>query len=277
MNKFGRLNNSIIKIANRSKNYTLFSLLEYVIDFVGFHLPHIKKIAIPFSFSYRLRNGIVITLRPFKHDRCIVDEIFLEQAYTPSKAFSFKSSDVVLDVGAHIGIFTLFAASRGDDITVYSYEPRPDNFRLLNKNVRQNCLLNRVKIFNCAVSASKGSLQFSLDDLGMGKINGGGEHVLTVHTVGLKDIFEENSIDRVNFLKMDIEGEELVAILNLPTSFLSRIDKISMECHSQKITTELSRYLSNHNFTVSVEMLPHPDLFMLFAINKTSIETVVNN
>jgi FkbM family methyltransferase len=257
----------IMEVAKRVKSYTLSSLPAYTLDCVGFNAPAFRRVVLARRLIYRLRSGVSFTVRPFTFDRCIVDEVFLNQVYTPHNIFDVNDGDVVVDLGAHIGVFTVFAARRARNVAIYSYEPRPDNFRLLCENVRLNGLRDCVKVFEFAVSASAENRQFVMDSEGLGKIGETEGRSILVPVVTVKDVFDSNSLSRVNFLKVDVEGEERSVLLNLPTEYLSRIDRISMECHSPEITSELASHLRHHSFDVTTSRGGHPDLYMLYARN----------
>jgi precorrin-6B methylase 2 len=67
----------------------------------------------------------------------------LGRAYEPMTTLAFHTlvqpGDRVVDVGAHVGYFTLLAARLcGPNGRVFAFEPHPDNFRLLERNIREN-------------------------------------------------------------------------------------------------------------------------------------------
>src|SRR6266568_1406563 len=84
----------------------------------------------------------------------LVNEIFYNHVYTP-RHLEIEKNDVVIDIGAHIGVFTVFAASRTKN-TVYAFEPSPGNLKILKQNVSLNTLDN-VICQGMAVSDKVGS------------------------------------------------------------------------------------------------------------------------
>lgn len=126
-----------------------------------------------------------------------------------------KKGDIVLDLGAHIGYYTLiFAKAVGEDGKVYSFEPDTENFALLRKNVEINGYKN-VVLENKAVSdqsrknklykSNKGSSLHSIYD-----IHGNHEFV-EIESVRLDDYFQDYE-GKINWIKIDIEGAEQVAL-----------------------------------------------------------------
>jgi FkbM family methyltransferase len=126
---------------------------------------------------------------------------------------AIRPGDVVLDVGANIGYYTLlFARLVGESGRVIAFEPDPGNFRLLEKNVRANGYRN-VVLKRQAVSDVTGKLRLYLS--GPNK----GDHRLYDSADGRESITVEATTldhavggDRVDFIKMDIQGSEPAAL-----------------------------------------------------------------
>lgn len=128
---------------------------------------------------------------------------------------NIKEGDIVVDIGANIGFFTLlFSKLVGNSGKVYSFEPELTNFHLLKKNIEINNCKN-VKLINKAVSNKTGKLLLNLSEKGCGM------HYLTdiqkekntiqVDVITLDDFFK-NLKNEVDFIKIDAEGSELNAI-----------------------------------------------------------------
>jgi FkbM family methyltransferase len=127
-----------------------------------------------------------------------------------------RAGDSAIDVGAHIGFFTMhMAAAVGPAGVVYSFEPFDANAALLERSIAENRFDDRIVFQRAAVGASSGTarLTFPVETL-----NSGGAYVLgpgaaplpgnletTVPVVALDDL----AIKRpVRFIKMDVEGAE---------------------------------------------------------------------
>ena len=152
-----------------------------------------------------------------------------EKAYVNIFGFEIKRGDVVVDLGAHVGSFSVFASNLG--AKVVSVEPDPDNFSILQKNMaggsRDSFLLNK------AVAPDAGSVDFYKDPFNSAKNSATkkSEVSFKVPAVTLGQIFEEAGINACNFLKFDCEGIEYEVIENVSEGLLERIDKIVMELH----------------------------------------------
>lgn len=78
-------------------------------------------------------------------DLYIASTCLVNKQYTP-KGFEIKSHEIIIDIGAHIGCFSVFAGRHAREGLVISYEPAEDNFRQLQKNIQLNGV--KAKIFN---------------------------------------------------------------------------------------------------------------------------------
>ncbi len=123
-----------------------------------------------------------------------------------------NQGDVVIDIGANIGYYTLiFAKLVGEKGKVFAFEPDPTNFQLLKKNVEINGFHN-VILEQKALSDNSGKMMLSLNDE-----NTAGHHLdfkkenttnsIEVGVLSLDEYFLNKNID-INFIKMDVEGAE---------------------------------------------------------------------
>jgi FkbM family methyltransferase len=123
-----------------------------------------------------------------------------------------RSDRAVIDVGANIGWFTLVAASKlkGKGL-VYSFEPEPTNFSLLNSSVARNHLPNVKLVKKCVSDTNQNRCLF------YGRRDNPGSHsivrdmgwgAIEVQSVTLDFFSVENHISRIGLLKIDVEGAE---------------------------------------------------------------------
>ncbi|OHB77598.1 MAG: hypothetical protein A2Z34_00135 [Planctomycetes bacterium RBG_16_59_8] len=145
-------------------------------------------------------------------------------------------------------------ATRG---RIFSYEPEPSNFRLLDENVRGNGL-ERVRCFPMAVAGKAGerTMERSVNPktTGGGSLFGGGGEPFAVRCADLPGIIRDHALERIDFLKLDCEGAEWEILESLPDDHLRRIRQIAMEIHNPPEDPIAFRRLRENGF---VE-LPHP-------------------
>ena len=140
--------------------------------------------------------------------------------------------DVVIDVGAHVGYYTLLMAQLvGKNGKVYSFEPDPVNFELLKKSVEINGFEN-VVLIQKAVSDTTEKIKLFLgdNDSAINRIYdaklGDAKKSIDVESVTIDEYFKEN--DKLfNFIKIDSEGSE-AKIINGMEKFLTKNRKLIM-------------------------------------------------
>jgi FkbM family methyltransferase len=148
-----------------------------------------------------------------------------------------KPGDIVVDIGANIGYYTLIAAKlTKDNGKVYSFEPEPNNFQLLSKNIAVNGYKNCTPIQK-ALSDKAGRIKLFLNITNLGahsfindekKNRSGGE--VDVQTITLDDYFEnEVKSNKIDFIKMDAEGAEGLVISGAKRLLAENDVKILME------------------------------------------------
>ncbi|MBF0489177.1 MAG: FkbM family methyltransferase [Candidatus Omnitrophica bacterium] len=87
---------------------------------------------------------------PNELTRWRVETYFTKEPETIEWINSFKEGDVLFDIGANIGLYSIYAAKKG--INVIAFEPESQNYALLNKNIYMNQCQNNVMCLNIALS-----------------------------------------------------------------------------------------------------------------------------
>ena len=116
---------------------------------------------------------------------------------------------VVFDVGANIGVTTLILSQVVRSGTVFAVEAGRQNYALLSENVEGNGCSNVEPIF-AAVSSRSGTLEFSENTAFGGVVEGLrlGSSRYSVESVTIDDLVEDRDLERVDLLKIDVEGHE---------------------------------------------------------------------
>jgi FkbM family methyltransferase len=187
--------------------------------------------------NLQLRNGIQISSRNdidlWRH----YHDIWLIEIYTRDYN-PIKSNSIILDIGASIGIFSLFAAHLGG--RVFSFEPDPESFRYLTNNARKNSRL-QINPFPFAISSCRSNRNLFIRTERTGssfyqRSEGTGSGMIDVECKALEDVLTENNIEKCDFLKMNCEGAEYEILLNTTNETLSHFKYLVIECH-EKLTT----------------------------------------
>jgi FkbM family methyltransferase len=196
-----------------------------------------------------LRNGLYFSLRPHKQDLATINEVYLFKDYDIALRNLNKNS-LVIDIGAHIGTFSIAASLRAKKI--YSFEPEKENFSFLEENVSLNKRKNIVPI-NKAVSNIEGSAFLYLSPS-----NSGGNSLIKrfnqrqkIGTINLNKFIERNKIRNISLLKIDTEGHELAILDSLKRGTVKKIDAIVIEFHEFEKTYKRGKllcWLKKHKF-----------------------------
>ncbi len=128
---------------------------------------------------------------------------------------TLKAGQVFFDVGANAGIFAVNAARRvGESGCVHCFEPGEAELAFLRENVALNQLAN-VTIYAGAVSDRTGSAEFAAAEDGAMSSLAKTEHPeqviahwCKVPTIALDDYVQQRGVERVDFVKIDVEGAE---------------------------------------------------------------------
>ncbi len=153
-----------------------------------------------------------------------------------------RPGDVVIDIGANHGFYSLYAAAQG--AIVHAFEPQRDTLQLLRENVRRNHLQDRIVIHPCAVGECNGTTQLAVSANlagGMSSINPAFTHAsgvevidaYDVDTITLSSFLQQERIKAVRCLKLDCEGAELMILGSLLPEHWSRIESLAAELHPE--------------------------------------------
>lgn len=214
------------------------------------------------SFTFKGRSGIDITVP--KRLMHTYKEVFFDQAYIknlPNNDF-LKGEPTIIDIGANVGYFSLFALTKNLKAKVYSYEPMPNNFELLSKYKRENPKCN-FNPFNLAVGSTVGSitLNYNASDsfttsASILSLEGENDQIV-VKTTTLSEIVKENKLTQIDFLKLDCEGSEYDILYNSDKSILALIKTMAIETHvgtkPDHNMASLIDFLRKNNFDLITE------------------------
>ncbi len=215
-------------------------------------------------------QGLSFKVRDDTWDENIVNEVVLGNPYSVLLE-QLGPGDVCLDIGAHIGVFTILAASHGT--RVYAFEPVPSNYALLAENIALNGLEDHVTAIHAAVWSSVGEKPIVVlpDNTGGGVLIGAGDSV-PVNCVTLSDFLRRENLRHCRGMKMDCEGSEYEIFGSLSVEELRRFDVISMEYHGaagQDVSDLTSRLRAADLVTRQIPMgQPEQGIGIIHAMNK---------
>jgi FkbM family methyltransferase len=223
--------------------------------------PKLSKFKMPrYSFEFYCRNNKDDFETMTFHEDDIVEN------FTPNKG------DIVVDIGAHIGLYTIIASKRvGFNGRVVAIEADPDNFDILNRNIQLNKSAN-VKALKYAVYSKEENLKLFLPNPGestytkyntiMSDRAQSKENFVEVKANTLDYLLQSNGIkqEEVNWIKIDVEGAEY-EVLKGAKDILSKSTDISLliEIHNLSGGTNLYKpiveYLNLYHFKIDFEKI----------------------
>ena len=196
--------------------------------YLGFSHPH-------YPFLLQLRHEKSIPIEELT-DLKAFWQIYLRRVYRVD-----GKDRHIIDLGANVGIFTLYAARCAQHSKILAVEPFPSTFRRLVANVRDHGLESRVTCLNAAVTSTNGvrvmpdapvpsqrrTLLSTISTSALDSVSSGTQ----VAGKTLKVILDENQIQQVDLLKVDIESSEYEVFFSTSQHVLARIHRIAMEYH----------------------------------------------
>jgi FkbM family methyltransferase len=125
-----------------------------------------------------------------------------------------KPDDIFVDVGAHIGYYTALAAEIVTDGDVMAYEPEPENYKILIKNIKK---FNNVQCLPLGVGSVSGNTKLYVSKKNTGdhrlfESNNDKRNEINITLIKLEDSLPP-TIDKVNFLKIDTQGFEIDVLM----------------------------------------------------------------
>jgi len=89
-------------------------------------------------------------------DESVFNEIFLEKDYRPVEEIIKRAKNPVIDIGAHIGLFSIYVRTINPTVIIFAYEPEKANFQALKSNLKLNHVEANIIVKNLAVGAREG-------------------------------------------------------------------------------------------------------------------------
>ena len=180
-----------------------------------------------------LKDGIRFYAPSNSNLPVLLEEIFFSKDYL--KYFTIHKDDIVVDIGANIGIFSIFASTMTTK-KIYAFEALNTNIEFLHKNIAANNIKNIVPV-EAAVCGRGGNARLFLTPLSGGhylcdiNTKKDSEKFILVPAITLEQIFVDYRLARIDFLKMDCEGAEGAIFIATSDECFKRVDKIALEFH----------------------------------------------
>ncbi|WP_435881521.1 FkbM family methyltransferase [Streptomyces orinoci] len=223
----------------------------------------------------------------------VYDEIFTREEYLRG-GITIDNGDTIVDVGANIGLFTLFASSRNPDGRLYAFEPLPPLHDSLRRNVELHGL--NAKLFDCGLGSKAQEEIFTfyphntvnstrartapeardlvraflrnkakpadgarpgaaaedlIDEVVESRLE---SRAFTCRVRTFSEIIEQEALDRIDLMKIDVEGAEHEVLKGIRPEHWPRIRQLAIELHDiDGRLAEVEALLKDHGFEVVCE------------------------
>ncbi|MEM2304826.1 MAG: FkbM family methyltransferase [Candidatus Methanomethylicia archaeon] len=169
-----------------------------------------------------------------------------------------RRGDVVIDIGAHVGLFTLKCIKVFNVGRIIAIEPHPVNYLLLNENLKLNNYQNIANTLRVAVGGEAGSAKLYLSRYSFchSLVFNEANTSINVQLATLDDLVESLKLQRVDFIKIDVEGYEVEVLKGMINTLTMFKPVIVMEVLNSNIM-EVKKILSKLGYNVKT----FPDLF----------------
>jgi FkbM family methyltransferase len=208
--------------------------------------------------------------------------VYVQQEYL-RHGLTLDGASCIFDVGANMGVFTLFAKAKNPRAVVHAFEPIKDNHDVLRLNVELH-RLTEVYTHNVALGSQAASQrtftyypnmagsttatpaiverqrQAIVDAIGEDQIDllfqrelfQSETRVAPVRT--LSSFFDEHAIQSVDFLKIDVEGDELAVLQGIAREHVPKIRQLAIEVHTPEIAEQVRDLLAGMGFKVASDV-----------------------
>lgn len=227
----------IVPIILKIKNW-----YSFIVNYIGFRNE---------PKEYEFRNGIKIKTDEGV-DAATIAVIFIKKDYG-----KIDNNSIIIDIGANIGVFSVYATTVSKNTKVYAYEPMQKSYELFLKNITINNLEDSIVPFKFGIACNKGKRKLFLASGSPfhSIYSSKEEKYIEIDCITLKDVFDENKIKKCDILKIDCEGAEFEILYNTPKEYFSKIKEIRLEYHNQKKEKyhikHLIKYLENNGFNLT--------------------------
>ena len=242
--------------------------------FIGKFL--IKKILNKKVFV-KYNNKVLFSVRDYGGGtKSRADQFFSKNSETETINWilNFEPNSNFLDIGANIGLFSLFAAKKNHN--VISIEPESHNFAILNMNIFDNELNDKIICYPIALASKNKLSKLNIFKMGWGHsmhsfdtdIKLGGDKQKPIFKQGSFGMSLDDVIDQTqfipNYIKIDVDGNELEVIYGFSKFLNSQSIKsimIEIDPHDIESKNKILNYMSEYSFFVDMKISTKTNYF----------------
>lgn len=203
-----------------------------------------------------------ISLRERGSDLATFQEIVVEEVYDVVVG-AVENIETVVDLGANIGLASLYFACNYPTCRLLCVEPNAGTYELLNRNLRPLNRSGRCRTLNAAVWGTHQRLA-PIEEIPADRYSAfavraaSANEPSVVEGYTMSEIMDYSGFERVDLLKVDIEGAERELFSMQDLSWLARVGAIAIEFHSDsRAASEFDEKVIRHGFEIVPSEHPH--------------------
>ena len=225
------------------------TLIKFIYNSIKFHLifknkSHGEQTNNSNFYQIKLNNkNYNISMRTDKGDLAIFYEIFWKQIYFIP--FEIPNNNInILDLGAHIGLTSLYFTINYPNANIFSVEASQDNFEILKNNLKFS---SRIMLLPYAVYDTDGEILFN--EKGHSYNYQVGNSGKPTQAVSVNTLMKKCNVEKFDLIKIDIEGTENILLKN-NNEWLAHTDNIIIEIHPPYNLKQLINDLKPFGFNI---------------------------
>ncbi len=220
-----------------------------------------KNEAIPYSLTLNNRRRVIF-LRTYTGDIQIFYAVFWRLIYAfPLRIFS--NAKTIIDLGAHIGMATLFFKLHAPKAIVYAVEADETNFKMLLKNLEPEIEEHQVIPIHAALAAENKTIYLERSQRSYNTRISKQETSLAVTGMNMDRLLSEYNITTIDILKVDIEGAETFLFAEAH-AWIGKVQNIIIEIHSEEIMQQFTKLALVNHFQVKKLVAEHENVYWAF-------------
>lgn len=186
----------------------------------------------------------------------LLEEIVVDRCYTPRWFYKPGAADVVVDLGANIGVFAAHICNLSRGARVACFEPDPSSYRTLAQNVSANQLEERIQVHQMAVWREQGTVYLaspsSASSVGQKIICRAKGAATAVKCITLAQALElaDPAGGPIALLKIDTEGAERDILEAADAYTMHRVQRVALEYHSSQSRNRCYELLKSYGLRI---------------------------
>lgn len=263
-----KLNTTLENFDNFIREVNKLSIIDNKIDFINNILKK-KHVNENYIYTVNINNNLFHFQDSILSDSVNIIANELNNNDYDFQNIYFKEGDIVIDIGANVGMVSILLAKQFPFLKIYSFEPLKENYDNLLKNIELNNIPDGIitaenkavtkdgRLINMSINSANKGGSSTADIISINSIMT--KENCQIESITLEEIFKKYNINKLKLLKIDCEGSEYEILYNANTDILNKIENLRGEFHENKDLTDeydidklcdyVSKYIKNYKVT----------------------------